>query len=153
LNELVWGKVRGHAWWPCRVGKIENEILPRMKTSVYTYRVHFLEDDSHSKLIGKHVMKFYENFHRLAFTNKTKKRATKAISKACKVYMRQNRSIDQSDNFYGKNNEEFDMQTEVRQKFETLYAEKIALRKAYRSLGGFGPGRRKKGKVRGKNLI
>jgi len=96
-------------------------------------------------------MKFYENFHRLAFTNKTKKRATKAISKACKVYMRQFRSNDQS--FYGKNNEAFDMEAEVRQKFEKLYAEKIALRKTYRSLGGFGPGRRKKGKVRGKNLV
>jgi hypothetical protein len=59
-----------------------------MKRPDHTYQVFFLEDDSHSKLSAKNVMTFYENFHKLAFTTKTKKRATKAISKAIKVCIR-----------------------------------------------------------------
>jgi hypothetical protein len=88
-NELVWAKVRGHAWWPGRVGNVQMELLPRMKKPEYTYEIHFLEDESHSRLIAKNVMTFYDNFHKLAFTTKTKKRASKAICKAIKCYLKQ----------------------------------------------------------------
>jgi hypothetical protein len=114
-NELVWAKVRGHAWWPGRVGNVQMELLPRMKRPEYTYEVHFLEDDSHCKLIAKNVMSFYENFHKLAFTTKTKKRASKAICKAIKCYLKQR----------GK----FDIERDVRQKFEELYEERAILKK------------------------
>jgi hypothetical protein len=85
----VWAKVRGHAWWPARIGTVRMELQPRNKRPDHTYECHFLEDESHSKLCAKNVRAFYENFHKLAFTTKTKKRATKAISKALKIYMRQ----------------------------------------------------------------
>jgi len=88
------------------------ELQPRMKRPEYTFECHFLEDESHSKLCAKNVMSFYENFHRLAFTTKTKKRATKAISKAIKVCIKQMMEKDPS----------VDVERDVRQKFSDLWA-------------------------------
>ena len=137
-NELVWAKVRGHAWWPGRVGNVQMELLPRMKRPEYTYEVHFLEDESHSKLVAKNVMTFYENFHKLAFTTKTKKRATKAICKAIKCHLKQKGY--------------FDIEADVRQKFELLWEEKCTLKKEQKK-NGWGTRKKKKGrKFSGKGI-
>ena len=40
-KELVWGKVRGHAWWPAIVGEI-NRHHPRDREMKYI--VHFIGD-------------------------------------------------------------------------------------------------------------
>ena len=81
--------------------------------------------------------KFYENFHKAAFTTKTKKKATKAISKACKVYIKQRKMFGER---------EFDMQAQVRQKFEELWMQKTELREQTKAVCGR---KRKKGRGRG----
>lgn len=82
-RDIVWAKVRGHAWWPAVVGK---EIKRLKLRNEYQYEVHFIGDDSRSKLAAKYLRHFEEAFIECALTAKTRTSLKQSIIKATKRY-------------------------------------------------------------------
>lgn len=68
-RDLVWAKVRGHAWWPAIVGEI-NQFQASDREMKYI--VHFIGDQTRSFLARKFIRNFRSTFFQLAFISKTK---------------------------------------------------------------------------------
>ena len=58
-RELVWAKVRGHAWWPAIVGEIN---FQNVRERDLKYIVHFLGDKTRSFLSEKYIRNFSTTF-------------------------------------------------------------------------------------------
>lgn len=81
LKDLVWAKVRGHAWWPAQIGK---RFLPKSQANEPKYEVHFIGDTTRALLTANFLRPFEESFVDLAFTKQTKKGLKQAISITCR---------------------------------------------------------------------
>ena len=89
-QEIVWGKVRGHAWWPAKIGKICDSTNTNHQGGKPTHDVRylllFIGDHSRCQLNQKQTRKFEETFFELAFNSKAKKSLAVSIKKACFLY-------------------------------------------------------------------
>lgn len=71
VGEIVWAKVRGHAWWPAKIGKIcdfgNEAVLGAKSKNDIKYVLHFIGDKSRSQLSQRSTRKFEFAFLKLAF--------------------------------------------------------------------------------------
>lgn len=70
VDDIVWSKVRGHAWWPAQITKI---VMPKTDLSQTQYEVIFLGDYSRASLTPHFLRSFETSFLEMAFTKQTKK--------------------------------------------------------------------------------
>ena len=82
-GDIIWAKVRGHAWWPAYLGNVCRKLK---SSSELKYIVLFIGDPTRSHLAERYIRNFKEAFFQLAFIPKTKKMLRESIMKACKMY-------------------------------------------------------------------
>lgn len=78
--DIVWAKVRGHAWWPAIVGKM---VVTR-KDFDAKHEVHFLGDATRAQLAPHFLRHFEEGFLDCAFVKHAGKGLKAAVMQACK---------------------------------------------------------------------
>lgn len=82
-GDIVWAKVRGHAWWPAIVGK---EAIQRKNYSEAKYEVHFMGDATRAQLTVLFLRPFEKGFLESAFMTMAKRGLKEAIMQACRRY-------------------------------------------------------------------
>jgi hypothetical protein len=63
-QDIVWAKVRGHAWWPAYVGRV---IGPGKENYELKYEVHFIGDSTRAVVTTNFIRPFEASFMELAF--------------------------------------------------------------------------------------
>jgi len=78
-GEVVWGKIRGHPWWPAQVTKIINKRGRSMKHA--KYKCLYINDSTHSELCSNSMKPFREHFKEIT----KKKIKQKTLKDAIKI--------------------------------------------------------------------
>eukprot|EP00347_Sterkiella_histriomuscorum_P005449 403356575 len=94
VDDLVWAKIKGYAWWPATIGEITLEEDRETK-----YTVYFINDQTHSLLTDKYLCNFDQGFFANAH-NVKRKNLIDSISHA----LRQLLELNYVDLFEVKNN-------------------------------------------------
>jgi hypothetical protein len=86
-GDIVWAKVRGHAWWPAKVGEICGPNTAKSyggkPSNEIKYLIFFIEDRTRSQLNEKCIRPFEGSFFEFSFIAKSKKTLGNSIRKAC----------------------------------------------------------------------
>lgn len=63
-GEIVWGKIRGHPWWPAQITRI---IRKKGKSAKHNkYKCAYINDSSHSELWSSSMKPFREYYIELS---------------------------------------------------------------------------------------